>query len=254
MIPMATYPELANRVVLITGAARGIGEAMARAFAGQHCRLALCDIAEKGALLHDSGEYAKLGGQARHYECDIRKTEDVARMVEHVIADFGAIDVLINNAGVCRDGVVWKLTDSDWETVLSTNLSGSFHLIRAVAPPMRRQRSGRIINIASINGMRGKFGQSNYSASKAGVIGLTKSVARELGRDGVTVNAIAPGFIETDMTADLSVEMKASALGETVLGRLGAPDDVAAAALFLSSDGARHITGEVIKVDGGQYI
>ena len=140
---MATYPELANRVVLITGAARGIGESIALAFAGQHCRLALCDIAETDESLRGSGEYAKLGGQAQRYECDVRKTDDVERMVGQVIKDFAGIDVLINNAGVCRDGVVWKLTDADWETVLGTNLSGSFHLIRAVAPQMRRQRSGR---------------------------------------------------------------------------------------------------------------
>ncbi len=251
---MSTYPELAGRVVLITGGARGIGAAMARAFAAQHSRLAICDVAGTAALARVTEDYTKLGAEARGYECDVRNANNVETMVERTIKDFSAIDVLINNAGVCRDGVVWKLSDANWDMVISTNLTGSFHLIRAVAPHMRRQKSGRIINIASINGMRGKIGQSNYSASKAGVIALTKTVARELGEAGITVNAIAPGFIETDMTSDLSADVKANALAETVLGRLGAPDDIASTALFLSSDGARHITGEVIKVDGGQYI
>lgn len=251
---MASYPELANRVVFITGAARGIGAALARAYAAQRCRLALCDLAEDDALKQVRDDCAALGAATRVYVCDIRNTDVVEKTVDHVIGDFGAIDVLINNAGICRDGVVWKLSDSDWETVITTNLGGPFRLIRAVAPHMRQQRSGRIINIASINGMRGKFGQGNYAASKAGVIGLTKSVARELGRDGVTVNAISPGFMETGMTSALPAEIKAKALSETEIGRLGSPEDVAAAALFLSSEGARHITGEVIKVDGGQYI
>lgn len=251
---MASYPELDNRAVLITGAARGIGAALARAYAAQRCRLALCDLAEDDTLSQVREDCTKLGAATRLYGCDVRHTDTVEKMIDRVIEDFGTVDVLINNAGICRDGVVWKLSDSDWETVITTNLGGPFRLIRAVAPYMRRQRSGTIINIASINGMRGKFGQSNYSASKAGVIGLTKSVARELGRDGVTVNAIAPGFVETGMTSDLPADLKAKALSETEIGRLGSPDDVAATALFLSSESARHITGEVIKVDGGQYI
>jgi 3-oxoacyl-[acyl-carrier protein] reductase len=251
---MASYPELENRIVFITGAARGIGAALARAYATQRCRLALCDLAEGGTLSQVREDCTNLGAATRLYGCDVRNTDEVEKMVDRIIEDFGAIDVLINNAGVCRDGVVWKLSDENWETVISTNLGGPFRLIRAVAPHMRRQRSGRIINIASINGMRGKFGQSNYAASKAGVIGLTKSIARELGRDGITVNAVAPGFIETGMTSDLPADVKANALSETALGRLGSPDDVAATALFLSSESARHITGEVIKVDGGQYI
>lgn len=254
MTAMPLYPELAGRVVLITGAARGIGAAMGRAFAEQGCRLARCDIQEPPVMKGLSEQNTKPGVESRAYQCDVRKPDDVDQLVEHVIEDFGAIDVLINNAGVCRDGVVWKLSDADWDMVISTNLSGSFHLIRAVAPHMRRQKSGRIINIASINGMRGKFGQSNYSASKAGLIALTKSVARELGGEGITVNAIAPGFVETDMTAGVPADVKAKALGESVSGSLGSPEDIAATALFLSSDGARHITGEVIRVDGGQYI
>jgi 3-oxoacyl-[acyl-carrier protein] reductase len=251
---MATYPELAGRVVLITGAARGIGAAMARAFAVQRCRLALCDLEVSATFTTALAQYTGQGSEARAYGCDVRKPGEVESLVKKVVEDSGTIDILVNNAGVCRDGVVWKLSDEDWGAVLGTNLNGSFHLIRSVAPHMRRQKSGRIINIASINGMRGKFGQSNYAASKAGVIALTKSVARELGGAGITVNAIAPGFIETDMTSDLSADVKSNALRETALGRLGNPEDIAAAALFLSSDGARHITGEVIKVDGGQYI
>lgn len=250
----ALYPELAGRVVLITGAARGIGAAMARAFAVQRCGLALCDVVNTDTFKPIVEECVTLGATVRPYKCDIRIAVEVGKTVERILADFGGIDVLINNAGVCRDGMVWKLSDEDWETVLSTNLTGTFHLIRSVEPHMRKRKSGRIINIASINGLRGKAGQSNYAAAKAGVIGLTKSVAKELGRDGITVNAIAPGFIETDMTANVPADVKAAALAETAVGRFGAPDDIAAAALFLSSDSARHITGEAIKVDGGQYI
>lgn len=243
---MAMYPELANRVVLITGAARGIGAAMALAFGAQRCRLALCDLTAPDPGLPSSSHVTS-------YICDVRDARAAAEMVARILDDHGAVDVLINNAGVCRDAVVWKLTDSDWETVISTNLTGAFHLIRAVAPHMRDRKSGRIINVTSINGMRGKFGQSNYAASKAGLIALTKSVARELGPSGITVNAIAPGFIDSEMTANLPTDVKDAALRETAVGRLGRPEDVADVALFLSSDGARHITGEVIRVDGGQY-
>ncbi|MEK6575706.1 MAG: SDR family oxidoreductase, partial [Chloroflexota bacterium] len=167
---------------------------------------------------------------------------------------FGRLDILVNNAGANRDGVVWKMTEAQWDEVLDTNLKGYFNYIRAVAPIFKEQASGKIINISSINGLRGKFGQSNYSAAKAGIIGLTKSVARELCKFNVHVNAVAPGLIETDMMKDAPQDVKDKALAEIVLGRLGAPEEVAHVVTFLCSDMARHITGEVIKVDGGQYI
>jgi 3-oxoacyl-[acyl-carrier protein] reductase len=167
---------------------------------------------------------------------------------------FGRLDILVNNAGVNRDGVVWKMTESQWDEVLDTNLKGYFNYIRAAAPVFKEQGSGKIVNITSINGLRGKFGQSNYSAAKAGIIGLTKAVARELGKFSVNVNAVAPGLIETDMMKEAPQDVKDKALAEIVLGRLGAPEEVAHTVTFLCSDYARHITGEVIKVDGGQYI
>ena len=168
--------------------------------------------------------------------------------------EFGGIDILVNNAGINWDGVIWKMTEEQWDSVLNTNLKGCFNYIRAVAPVFREQQAGKIINITSINGLRGKFGQANYSASKAGIIGLTKSVARELGKYSVNVNAVAPGLIETDMMKNAEESVRAAALEDIVLKRIGQPDDVANMVAFLCTDLARHITGEVIKVDGGQYI
>jgi 3-oxoacyl-[acyl-carrier protein] reductase len=179
---------------------------------------------------------------------------DASRMVHAAVEQFGRLDILVNNAGINRDAVVWKMTDEEWDEVLDVSLTGQFNTIRAAAPIFRRQGSGRIVNIASINGLRGKFGQANYAAAKAGIIALTKSVARELGASGVTCNAVAPGLIETEMTRRLPADVRQKALDEIVLGRIGTPEDVAAVVAFLCSDKARHMTGEVIKVDGGQYI
>jgi 3-oxoacyl-[acyl-carrier protein] reductase len=167
---------------------------------------------------------------------------------------FGKIDILVNNAGINWDGVIWKMTEEQWDMVVDINLKGYFNYIRAVAPLFRDQQSGKIINITSINGLRGKFGQSNYSAAKAGIIGLTKTVARELGKYGVNVNAVAPGLIETDMMKNADESVRSAALEDIVMKRIGQPEDVANLVAFLCTDMARHITGEVIKVDGGQYI
>jgi 3-oxoacyl-[acyl-carrier protein] reductase len=251
---MAQYPELKGKVALVTGGARGMGVAISRAFGAQGCRVAINARKKTDAAVALCDEIEKLGGQAKIVLADVREDAPARTMIEEVRSAFGTVDILVNNAGINRDRVIWKMTEEDWESVIGTNLTGYFHTMRALAPLFREQKSGRIINITSINGMRGKFGQSNYAASKAGIIGLTKSVARELGRAGVTVNAVAPGLIETDMVADMPAEAKATSLGETVLGRLGTPEDVAATVLLLCSDGAQHITGEVIKVDGGQYI
>jgi 3-oxoacyl-[acyl-carrier protein] reductase len=246
---MATYPELNGRVAIVTGAFQGIGAAIAQALLAQGCRVAMIDRQfpeDKSSPAH--------GSVSKTYTCDVCNVDQVQETVEAVRRDWGRLDILINNAGVTRDGVIWKMSESDWSTVIDTNLTGYFHFIHAAAPVFRTQKSGRIINIASINGLRGKFGQSNYAAAKAGVIGLTKSVARELGPAQVNVNAVAPGLTETEMIASLPEDARRRSLEETALGRLATPEDVASVVVFLCSDGARHITGEVIKVDGGQYM
>ncbi|MBI4721666.1 MAG: SDR family oxidoreductase [Candidatus Stahlbacteria bacterium] len=175
-------------------------------------------------------------------------------MVESVIKGLGRLDILVNNAGVNWDGVIWKMTEEQWDTVINIDLKGYFNYIRAVAPIFKEQKAGKIVNITSINGLRGKFGQANYSAAKAGIIGLTKTVAKELGKYNINVNAVAPGMIETEMMSNIPEEIKQKAIDETVIGRIGKSEEVAKVITFLCSEASRHITGEVIKVDGGQYI
>jgi len=251
---MIIYPELKGRVAIVTGASLGIGAAIARAFGSQGCSVAVNYRRHAPEAESLTSAIVSAGGRAKAYACDVADTAQVQQMVDSVRADFGGLDILVNNAGINRDGVTWKMTEEQWDAVIDTNLKGCFNFVRAVAPLFREKKSGRVVNMTSINGMRGKFGQLNYSASKAGIIGLTKTLARELGASNVNVNAVAPGLIETDMVATMPEEAKAKSMAETVLGRLGTPDDVAAVVLFLCSNGARHITGEVIKVDGGQYI
>ena len=179
---------------------------------------------------------------------------DAQGMVDAALKQFGRVDILVNNAGINRDAVVWKMTEEQWDEVLATNLKGCFNHIRAVAGVFKQQGGGKIVNITSINGLRGKFGQANYTAAKAGIIGLTKTVARELAKFNVNCNAVAPGLIETDMVKQAPDEVRRKALEEIALGRIGTPEEVAAVVTFLCTDRARHVTGEVIKVDGGQYI
>ncbi len=248
---MAVYPELSGRTAIVTGAARGIGRTISQALVDQGCQVAFVDRVPKAQL---EAECRSAPGRARAFVCDIRKPDDVERVVRDVVSAFGGLHIVVNNAGITADGVLWKLTDTQWRDVLDTNLTGSFHIMRAAAPVMRAQQSGRIVNISSINALRGKFGQSNYSASKAGLIGLTISAARELAREKITVNAVAPGFVETDMTASLPEPVLAQARAECLLGRFGRPADIAAAVTFLCSDGAEHITGVVLRVDGGQCL
>ncbi len=246
--------DLKGKAAIVTGSSLGIGSATA-------LYLAQCgaDVAvnyrkhadEANALVE---QIKALGRQSLAIQCDVSNHEEVGRMVEQVISELGRLDILINNAGINRDGVIWKMTEEQWDAVLDTDLKGFFSFIRAVAPHFREQKSGRIVNLTSINGMRGKFGQSNYAAAKAGIIGLTKSVARELGKYSVNVNAVAPGLILTDMMNDMPDEVKQKSMDETVLGRLGTPKETASVIAFLCSEESRHITGEVIKVDGGQYI
>jgi 3-oxoacyl-[acyl-carrier protein] reductase len=195
-----------------------------------------------------------MGIKGKAYKVDVADFEAVQTLIGSVVEEFGRLDILVNNAGMNWDGVVWKMTEEQWDTVINVDLKGTFNFIRAASPIFREQKSGKIINITSINGLRGKFGQTNYSAAKAGTIGLTKTVARELGRSNVNVNSVAPGMILTDMFKDLPDEFKQKAADETVFNRLGEPEDVAHIVTFLASDMSKHITGEVIKVDGGQYI
>jgi 3-oxoacyl-[acyl-carrier protein] reductase len=246
--------NLDNRVAIVTGGSLGIGKAIALDLA-QNC----VDVALNFRKHADEAngvvaEIERMGRRGLAVQADVTSYEDAQRMVATVRETFGRLDILVNNAGINRDGVVWKMTEAQWDEVLGTNLKGYFNYIRAAAPVFKEQGSGKIVNITSINGLRGKFGQSNYSAAKAGIVGLTKAVARELGKFSVNVNAVAPGLIETDMMRDAPQDVKDKALAEIVLGRLGAPEEVAHVVTFLCSDAARHITGEVIKVDGGQYI
>ncbi len=245
---------LKNKVSLITGANKGIGRQIAIEFAKEGSDIAFTDIKRDkntGSLIE---EIKKIGKKAVFFEADVRDFKRAEEVVQGVVEEFGKIDILVNNAGINRDRVIWKMSEEEWDMVIDTDLKGAFNYIRACVPYMRKMSYGRIINISSINGLRGKFGQANYSAAKAGLVGLTKTCAKELGKFGITCNAIAPGMIETDMIKNLPSEVLEEAKKETVLGKFGKPEDVAYLAVFLASDRAGHITGEIIKVDGGQYI
>ena len=241
---------LTGKVALVTGASRGIGRAIALKLA-----------AEGAAVInyHGSMEKAKEvkaeiesdGGIAEIMQCNVADYQATEAMIRKVTDDFGRLDILVNNAGITRDGLLMKMSEEDYDTVLDTNLKGTFHCIRFAARQMLRQRGGRIINLSSVSGILGNAGQANYSASKAGVIGLTKSAARELASRGITVNAVAPGFIETEMTAVLTEKVRESAVAQIPMGAFGTAEDVAEAVAFLASDSARYITGQTIHVDGG---
>jgi len=246
--------NLQGKVAIVTGGSMGIGRAIALDLAAHGADVAINyrkHADEAGRIV---GEMERLGRRGLAVQADVASFADAQRMVDTVREKLGRLDILVNNAGINRDAVVWKMGEAQWDEVILTNLKGYFNYIHAAAPVFKEQVSGKIVNITSINGLRGKFGQSNYSAAKAGIIGLTKAVARELGKFNVNVNAIAPGLIETDMVQQAPQDVKDKALAEIVLGRLGTPEEVAHVVTFLCSDLARHITGEVIKVDGGQYI
>lgn len=246
--------ELQGRAALITGGGRGIGAAVARTLSREGCAVALVDYGAYPDAEAVAAELCAQGQRALAIRADVTDLAAADAAVATAIRTFGRLDILVSNAGISRDGVVWKLSEQAWDEVLAVNLKGAFAYCRAVAPVFRAQRSGRVVTVASINGLRGKFGQANYAASKAGVVALTKTVARELGSAGVTVNCVAPGMVRTEMTAILSDEIMQRAEHETVLGRVADPEDVAAVIAFLCSGRARHVTGTVIKVDGGQYI
>lgn len=246
--------ELNGKKALVTGGSRGIGRAIVLELARLGADVAFDYKGEPAEGEAVAQEVRKLGRKALSLPVDAADYTRVGEVVSGVIKEFGGLDILVNNAGITRDAVIWKMTPEQWDAVIDVNLKGYFNHIRAVASVFKEQRGGKIINIASINGLRGKFGQSNYCAAKAGVIGLTKSVARELGRYQVTVNCVAPGMIETEMTKTLPPEAVAAAIKESALEKLGRPEDVAHLTAFLASEKAGHITGTVIQVDGGQYI
>jgi 3-oxoacyl-[acyl-carrier protein] reductase len=245
---------LNGRAAIVTGGASGIGAAVALELAREGCDVAIVDRrAGEGAASVVSGIEA-LGRRARFVEADVRDAERAGQAIAEVTAAFGRLDILVCCAGIANDAVSWKMTPEQWDEVIGVNLTGCFHWNRLVGAALRDRGWGRIVNISSINGLRGKFGQANYAASKGGLIALSKTLARELGRSGVTVNVVAPGFVRTAMTAALPANVVEAAVGETVLGRIAEPEDCAAAVAFLCSERARHLTGQVVKVDGGQYI
>ena len=244
--------SLNGKTALVTGASRGIGRAIALRLAedGANVAVIYAGSADKAkAVVH---ELTALGVNAKAYRCTVAESAAVNETVKAVTNDLGKIDILVNNAGITRDGLMLRMKDEDFDAVLDTNLKGAFNMIRACYSGFIRKKSGRIINISSVSGIMGNAGQANYSASKAGVIGLTKSVARELASRGITCNAVAPGFIQTDMTENLGDNNPL--LNSIPLGRMGKPEDIAAAVAFLASDSAAYITGEVLKVDGGLAI
>lgn len=245
---------LQNKVAVVTGASRGIGRAIALAFAESGAHVAVIYSGQEALAEEVCAEARTHGVRALPYRCNVADaalTEDVVR---RICEDFGTVDILVNNAGITKDRLMVQMREEDFDSVLNVNLKGTFNMIKAVSRLFIKKRGGRIINITSVSGMMGNAGQANYAAAKAGVIGLTKTVAKELAARGVTCNAIAPGFIKTDMTEAMPEEAKAAALSFIPMKQMGMPEDVAALALFLASDAAKYITGEVIKVDGGLYI
>jgi 3-oxoacyl-[acyl-carrier protein] reductase len=245
--------SLENQIAVVTGAGRGIGRAIALKFAAEGadvvCVSRTVENSEKVAA-----EIRALGRKAWALTVDVADSAAVNAAAVKIIADCGKVDILVNNAGVTRDGLLMRMSDADWDLVLDTNLKGAFLFTKAFFRTFAKQRAGRIINISSVIGLIGNAGQCNYAASKAGLIGFTQSVARELAGRGVTVNAIAPGFIETDMTSELSEELKVNILKQIPLGKLGSADDIAGAALYLASPVARYVTGQVLTVDGGMVM
>ncbi|HLX72889.1 MAG TPA: 3-oxoacyl-[acyl-carrier-protein] reductase [Verrucomicrobiae bacterium] len=245
--------QLENQIAVVTGAGRGIGRAIALKFANEGadvvCVSRTAENSEKVAE-----EVRALGRKAWAHAVDVADAGAVAASAEKILADCGKVDILVNNAGVTKDGLLMRMSDTDWDAVLDTNLKGAFLFTKAFTRAFVKQRAGRIINVSSIIGLIGNAGQANYAASKAGLIGFTQSVAKELGSRNITVNALAPGFIETDMTSGLSAEMKTEILKKIPLNSLGQAEDIASAALFLAGAGARYITGQVLTVDGGMVM
>ncbi len=242
---------LEGKTAIVTGAARGIGKAIALKFASEGCNIAFTDLVIDENGIQTEKEIAALGVKAKGYASNAASFEDTARVVSEIVAEFGKVDVLVNNAGITKDGLMMRMTEQQWDAVINVNLKSAFNFIHACTPIMMKQKSGSIINMSSVVGVSGNAGQTNYSASKAGMIGLAKSIAKEVGSRGIRANAVAPGFIETEMTNALTEEQRAKWAEAIPLRRGGAPDEVAKACLFLASDLSSYVSGQVINVCGG---
>lgn len=245
---------LKNKIALITGAGRGIGRAIAIALAKEGAEVVINYNGSEERAKEVKQTIEENGGKASIYKCNVSDFAACEAMTKDIVKEYGHLDILVNNAGITKDGLIMKMKEEDFDSVLNVNLKGTFNTIRHSARQMLKQRSGKIINISSVSGILGNVGQANYAASKAGVIGLTKTMARELGSRGITVNAIAPGFVDTEMTEVLSEEIRENACKQIILGRFGKPEDIANTAVFLASDKADYITGQVISVDGGMNV
>lgn len=240
-----------NQVAVVTGAGRGIGETIAKHLAAEGARVAVVSRTESNSVRTAEAINATTPGAAKPYAVDVADFDAVQKTGDQILTDFGRCDILVNNAGITRDTLAMRMSSDDWDIVLQTNLKGAFNFTRAILRAMVKQRSGRIINISSVSGLMGLAGQANYAASKAGLIGMSKSIAREIASRGITVNVVAPGFIETDMTSVLNEEVRKGALSQIPVARFGATSDIAAAVSFLASAEASYITGQVLAVDGG---
>ena len=243
--------NLTGKTAVVTGGSRGIGRAVCLELAKNGANIVLCYAGSEAAANETAAACEALGVKALAVKCNVANADEVKALMDSAIAAFGRIDILVNNAGITRDGLLMTMKDEAFDAVIDTNLKGTFLCMRAVARTMMRQKCGRIVNLSSVVGLHGNAGQVNYAASKAGVIGMTKSMAKELATRGITVNAVAPGFIETDMTAAMADAAKTATLAAIPMGRLGAAEDVAKAVAFLASDEAAYITGQVLAIDGG---
>jgi 3-oxoacyl-[acyl-carrier protein] reductase len=245
---------LKGKSAIVTGGSMGIGTAVALALAKEGCNVAINyrrhDVEAKEVVR----KISEMGQKGLAIKADVSSYDDAQNMVKSVVEEFGRLDIMVCNAGINWDGVIWKMSEKQWDTVISVNLKGYFNYNKAAAMVFKDQKSGKIVNVSSINGLRGKFGQTNYSASKGGEIAMSKTLARELGKFNVNVNVVAPGMVMTEMAKNIPPEFLNKAVDETVLGRIASPEDCADIVVFLCSDRSRHITGEVIKIDGGQYI
>ena len=243
-----------NKIGLVTGAGRGIGASIAKRFASEGAEVIVNYSGNDEAAQKTVDEITATGGQAQKYKCSVNDSESVKVMIDEIIKEFGRIDILVNNAGITKDGLMLRMTDEDFDRVIDVNLKGTFNCTKYVSKYMLKQKSGKIINISSVVGLSGNAGQVNYSASKAGIIGITKSAAKELSSRGITVNAVAPGYVDTDMTKVLSDNIRNEILKNIPLQRMGNVEDISNCVAFLASEDASYITGQVISVDGGMHI
>lgn len=243
-----------NKIVLVTGAGRGIGASIAKRFASEGAEVIVNYSGNDEAAQKTVDEITATGGQAQKYKCSVNDSESVKVMIDEIIKKFGRIDILVNNAGITKDGLMLRMTDEDFDRVIDVNLKGTFNCTKYVSKYMLKQKSGKIINISSVVGLSGNAGQVNYSASKAGIIGITKSAAKEFSSRGITVNAVAPGYVDTDMTKVLSDNIRNEILKNIPLQRMGNVEDISNCVAFLASEDASYITGQVISVDGGMHI